>query len=206
MAPGSHSASLVSTVDLAPTIFEIVGIRPPLKQFEGFSFLPVLKNPDAGIRDYVFAEDHWHDYEDHARAILSQEWKLIRNDYVDLPSTPSADAGRSLTFQAMKRLKELEQLTPAQMACFQQPRSKYELYHLKNDPFELTNLFDDPEFVSIQRELMDALEAWSRTTQDYIPSQRTPDEFDRLTGQPDHSVRKRPRPDKKAMYGTYGKY
>ena len=28
----------------------------------------------------------------------------------------------------------------------------------------------------------------------------------RITGEPDHSVRKRPRPDKKDMFGTYGRY
>ena len=55
-------------------------------------------------------------------------------------------------------------------------------------------------------ELLKALEDWSIKTDDFMPSKRTPDEFDRITGQPDHSVRKCPRPDKKAMFGTYGKY
>ena len=35
---------------------------------------------------------------------------------------------------------------------------------------------------------------------------RLPDEFDRVTGEPDHSVRRRPRASKKEMFDTNGKY
>ena len=204
--PGAMSKSLVSAVDIAPTLAEIAGIDVPDDTFEGVSFLPVLKNPSASVRSYVFAEDHWHDYEDHARAVLNQDWKLIRNDYIDLAATPSADAGRSLTFQAMIKLRGQNKLTKPQLACFQTPRPRYELYHLKEDPYELMNLADDPSKNEIKQQLQDALLVWGRETNDYIPSRRTLDEFDRQTGQPDHSVRKRPRPDKQAMFGTYGKY
>ena len=57
-----------------------------------------------------------------------------------------------------------------------------------------------------REELKKALNDWSRVTGDFIPTRRTPDEFDRESGEPDHSVRKRPRPDKKAMFGSYGTY
>ena len=39
-----------------------------------------------------------------------------------------------------------------------------------------------------------------------MPTISAPDESDRITSQPEHFVRKRPRPDKKAMFGTYDKY
>ncbi|MEM6803119.1 MAG: sulfatase [Bacteroidota bacterium] len=202
---GISTSSLISSVDIAPTLFDLLGLAPA-SQFEGKSFYPLLLNSDQESRKYVFAEDHWHDYEDHARAVLNQNWKLIRNDYVDLAATPSADAGRSLTFQAMLKLKEQNKLTQAQLACFQFPRPRYELFNLQKDPYELHNLADDPAYAKVKDELLKALEDWSMETGDYIPSKRTPDEFDRLTGEPDHSVRKRPRPDKRAMFGTYGKY
>lgn len=205
VVPNSISKSLVSTVDIAPTICEVTNIEP-LASFEGNSFLPVLKDSKKEIRSYIFGEDHWHDYEDHSRAVLNQSWKLIRNDYIDLAATPSADAGRSLTWTAMRQLKAQDKLTPAQLACFITPRPQYELYDLQNDPQELHNLADDPTHTVIKSELLKALDDWSAKTGDYIPTKRTPDEFDRITGEPDHSVRKRPRPDKKAMFGTYGKY
>lgn len=202
---GTSTEHLISSIDIAPSILEVAGITPS-SQYEGESFLPLLMGEEVISRNYVFAEDHWHDYEDHARAIISQDWKLIRNDYPDLAATPSADAGRSPTFQAMLKLKEQGELTNAQLACFKVPRANYELYNLKDDPFELHNLAEDPAHSRIKQDLIKALDDWGIETHDFMPSQRTPDEFDRLTGEPDHSVRKRPRPDKKAMFGTYAKY
>ena len=205
VTPGTVSKSLVSTVDLAPTFTELAGIEPPA-DFVGTSFLPVLKDPEAETRTYVFGEDHWHDYEDHARAVLNRQWKLIRNDYPDLPATPSADAGRSLTYRAMLQLREQNQLTAVQLSCFQAPRPAYELFDLQQDPHELHNLASDTAYADIKEQLLRVLADWSARTDDFMPSRRTPDEFDRQTGEPDHTVRKRPRPDKKAMFGTYGKY
>ncbi len=205
VSAGSHTQSLVSTVDIAPTLVHVAGIKP-LDSYEGANFLPVLRNPEVETRFYAFGEDHWHDFEDHGRAIMNQEWKLILNNYNDLAGTPPADALRSPTFKAMLRLKEKEQLTEAQYACFQVPRGKYELYHLAEDPNETHNLIHDPSLALTREELKKALNDWSRVTGDFIPTRRTPDEFDRESGEPDHSVRKRPRPDKKAMFGSYGTY
>ncbi len=203
--PGTITKSLVSTVDIAPTLSEVGGFASE-PTYEGISFLPILIDAEKEIRQYAFAEDHWHDYEDHARAIFNRQWKLIRNDYVDIAATPSADAGRSLTWKAMQELKKQNKLTTAQLNCFMTPRSKYELFNLEQDPYEVNNLTNEPKHAAIKNELLIALEDWSIKTGDFIPSKRTPDEFDRHTGQPDHSVRQRPRPDKKAMFGTYGKY
>jgi len=129
---------------------------------------------------------------------VNQEWKLIRNDYPDLAATPSADAGRSLSWQTMLKLKAAGKLSTAQIACFEVPRPDYELYDLKNDPHELNNLANDPSYQAIKNEMQENLNKWSARTNDYIPSKRTPDEFDRITGEPDHTVRKRPRPDMEA--------
>ena len=138
--------------------------------------------------------------------MATQQYKLIRNDYVDLPPTPSADAGRGLTWQAMLRLYDAGELTPEQSACFTAPRAKWELYDLQRDPGELHNRFEDPAYHSVRTRLQTALTDWTKRTGDYLPSRRTPAEFDRVTGEPDHSVRVRPRPSKKEMFGTNGAY
>ncbi len=202
---GTVSESLVSVIDIAPTILQVAGIEA-VDSFEGISFYNVFSDPDFKVRDYAFGEDHWHDYEDHARCIVDKRWKLIRNDYPDLPATPSADAGRGLAWQAMLKLKAADKLNTAQMACFNSPRAKYELYDLRDDQYELNNLVMDEAHQDILNKLILALEDWAKATNDFMPTQRTPDEFDRITGEPDHSVRKRPRPDKKEMFGTYGAY
>lgn len=204
--PNVTTDVLVSSVDIASTFLELAGVECRLPKQEGLSFAKTLFDPTQSHRDYAFAEDHWHDYEDHARSVMDGRFKLIRNDYVDLPSTPSADAGRGLSWQKMLELNDAGELTEAQQACFKVPRAHLELYDLQRDPGEIHNLIDDPAYMSVKYRLQAALSNWTKETQDYIPSRRTPDEFDRVTGEPDHSVRKRPRPSKLDMFGTIGKY
>ncbi|WP_283431056.1 sulfatase family protein [Neorhodopirellula lusitana] len=205
---GDTTDALVSSVDIAKTFLELAG-EPSGAEFgssEARSFAHVLSDPTATHRDFAFAEDHWHDYEDHARCIVNQQFKLIRNDYVDLAPTPSADAGRGLSWQNMLKLESAGELTPEQQTCFRAPRPQWELFDLQRDPGELANLIDDPAYASIVAGMKSRLESWTAQTGDYIPSERTPDEFDRVTGEPDHSVRVRPRRSKEETFGTNGKY
>ena len=190
----SICTQLVSSVDIAPTILSVAGIDIPSNS-QGYSFAPLLTDPRTKIRDYVFAEDHWHDYEDLGRAVRSKQYKYIRNDYPDLPATPPADVGRSQTFRAMQRLRALGKLTRNQMGCFVKPRPAEELYDVVNDPHELHNLSDSPNYVNVLREFREALRNWSERTNYRIPTARTPDEFDRETGEPLPN-RIRPRPSK----------
>ena len=204
IAPGAVTASLVSSVDIAPTLLELAGL-PTQPTFEGRSFAPILADAVYSTRDYVFAEKHWHDFEDHSRAVRSRRYKYIRNNYPDLPNTPGADAGRSPTFQAMRRLRDEGKLTEPQMASFLQPRPAEEFYDTETDPGELHNLAADPAHAEALATHRQALDEWAAYTNDYVPSKRTPDEFDRETGEPT-PARIRPRPSKMDMFGTTGKY
>jgi arylsulfatase A-like enzyme len=203
---GSVTDSLVSAVDIAPTFLKLAGLDAKSIPSEGISFSETLTDPSKAHRQYAFAEDHWHDYEDQARAVMTQQYKLIRNDYEDLAATPSADAGRALTWQDMLRLEKENKLNAAQRACLISPRPKWELFDLQRDPGEINNLADEPAYQSVFNRMKAALEKWAEKTGDYLPSRRTPDEFDRITGQPDHSVRIRPRKSKLESFGTNGKY
>lgn len=206
VAAGKTTNALVSSVDIASTLMELAGLASEASLTEGNSFAAVLGDPTYSHRQYAFGEDHWHDYEDHARCVVDGRFKLIRNDYVDLPSTPSADAGRGLSWQNMLKLQAEGKLPSEQQACFRSPRPRWELYDLQRDPGELSNRGDDPAYTSVKFRLQTALTAWTNKTDDYVPSKRTPDEFDRVTGEPDHSVRKRPRPSKQDMFGTNSRY
>ncbi len=181
--PGSVSNSLVSSVDIAPTFLDLAGVKAG-SSFQGKSIAPALKNPRAMIRETVFAERHWHDFDDHARSVRSDRYKYIRNYYPDLPGTPPADAVRSLTFQAMRRLRDAGKLSPQQLGCFLKPRPEEELYDTESDPHELRNLASDPRYAATLNQLRRALAEWQRTTDDRLPDARTPDEFDRETGNP----------------------
>ena len=181
--PGSASNSLVSSVDIAPTFLEVASLKAG-PSFQGKSIVPILENPKAVIRETVFAEHHWHDFDDHGRSARSDRYKYIRNFYPDVPGTPPADAVRSLTFQAMRHLRDAGKLSPPQLACFLKPRPEEELYDTESDPHELRNLASNPRHGAVLNQLRKALAEWQRTTGDRLPESRTPDEFDRETGQP----------------------
>jgi N-sulfoglucosamine sulfohydrolase len=194
---GLVSDSLVSSIDLAPTILQLAGVPIP-GSVQGKSFTGILKNPKAGIREAIYAEKNWHDYEDRVRAVRTARFKFIRNDYADLAGTPSADAGRSPTMDALRRLHKAGQLTPLQSRIFQAPRPAEELYDVVADPLEINNLANHPRYAKTLAELRAKLKRWGDETADMLPARRTPDEFDRETGQP-LPTRQRPRPSKAEM-------
>lgn len=132
-------------------------------------------------------------------------FKFIHNSYPDLPNTPSADAMRSPTWTAMQNLHANDQLTQSQSECFR-PRSEFEFYDRQSDPFEIINRIDDPQHKLSIHMLKTNLTQWQEATKDFLPSKRTPDEFDRLTGAPDNAIRQRPRPSKLEMFGKNGAY
>ena len=196
--PGTVSPRLVSTVDLAKTFLSVAGIEKPGLSFEGQDLSPLFDDPEKHLREYVFAEKNWHDYEDRARAVRNERYKYIRNDYPDLPLTPPADVVRSPTYVEMLRLLEKDSLDQAQASLFVVPRPAEELYDTRLDPHELENLADDERFAPVLRAMRAALADWEEKTGYYPPERRTPDEFDRLTGLPT-PARIRPRPSKKQM-------
>jgi N-sulfoglucosamine sulfohydrolase len=178
---GAVSASLVSTVDIAPTILDLAGLPIP-KTMQGVTFAPVLRDPAAEVRTYVVAEQNWHDYAVRQRAIRTKTMEYIRNFYPELPDTPPADTVRARTYQMMERLRDGGRLTSAQMNCFVHPRAPEELYDVLADPEESRNLAGDPERRPALRDLAAMLTRWQTETEDATPRERRPDEYDRETG------------------------
>lgn len=197
---GSTNHQLVSSIDIAPTFMKLAGLEA-LEVFEGYDFSPLLFDNESSIRNEIYAEDHWHDFEDYTRAIRTNKYKYIRNFYPDLPNTPSADAFRSDTYKSMLDLKREHKLNKAQMRCFVLPRPEEELYDIVNDPFELVNLANNPAYQDLLQEMRGLLITMRTKTNDFVPEQRTPDEFDRTTGMPT-SARIRPRPSKLEMQSS----
>ncbi|MEM1295746.1 MAG: sulfatase [Verrucomicrobiota bacterium] len=194
---GTRCDQVVSVLDIAPTFLKLAGadVGP---SFQGVDFAPLLSEPTKPVRQYAFAEKNWHDFEDHARMVCDQRFKLIFNAYPDLTQTPSADSARSPTFQSILKLADSGKLNEAQKSCITAPRPRMELYDTDADPNELTNLAGDPEMAEHVARLSQELDAWAKRTGDYVPTLRTADEFDRVTGIPT-PARVRPRHTKEQM-------
>jgi len=192
--PGTRSDHLVSSIDIAPTLMKIAGLEP-LAEFEGLDFTSLLSENAAPIRDEIYAEDHFHDFEDYTRAIRTSSYKYIKNFYPDLPNTPSADVIRDLTWKSMLVEKENGTLTEAQLRCFQIPRPTEELYDISSDPNELNNLAQHELHQGTLLDMRGRLKRMREKTNDSLPPVRTPDDFFRDTGLPT-KYRLRPRPSK----------
>lgn len=179
----TKTESLISSIDLAPTILDLAKINPP-SSFQGNSFLPILKSPSSSTRNFIFAEHNWHDYMARERSARSQHFLYISNDLPALPLTPPADAVNSSTWATMRKLLSLGKLNQYQFDCFITPRPKEQLFDVLNDPFQLINLAENPNFEKQLKIMRSAHDNWLVATK--YPSlpiaNLTPDGFDRVTG------------------------
>ena len=55
---GSRVPQVVANIDIAPTILELAGIKPPA-HFDGMSFVPLLKGEQPPWRDALLYEYYW---------------------------------------------------------------------------------------------------------------------------------------------------
>ena len=153
---------LFSGVDLVPTLLGLLGLDVPTDA-EGMSHAGVLlaAEPDSvPVRDHVYTTKTYHDSFDPIRAIRTKEYSYIENyvprPLLDLP----ADIEESPSGQAV---------APFVTA----PRPERELYDLRTDPTETTNLLaaDDPAADQIAADLAVRLYDWRQRTGDVIPSE-----------------------------------
>lgn len=171
------TASLVSAIDIAPTVLELAGLKSH-PRFQGVSFAPILENPEATTRDYVFAEHNWHVYRNHERMLRMGDFMYIRNSYNEKrnlcrESAPFFPAGVEL-WEAY----EQGRTNPRQEDIFTVPRPEEELYHVTEDPFQFHNLAGDPRYSKTLEECREILDRWIEQTGDNIPENPTPDRED----------------------------
>ncbi len=187
--PSTETNKLLSVVDLAPTLLDLVGISQP-KQFQGRPIAGVFTKDSIRARTYVFSERNWHNSDEHIRSVRTNRYKLIKNAYVELPLGTASDIGRSLSFKSLLKVKEKDSLTKAQSRLFEVPRTAYEFYDLKNDPYEFNNLIDDPNYQSMVTKLKVVLEKWRGQTGDFSSeNRRRPDNVNRYTGEVLNTIR-----------------
>lgn len=182
---GAVSKSVVSTVDIAPTVLELAGVDL-LDRFQGVSLATVLKAPDTSVREFAFAEHNWHDYRAFERAVHSSRYCYVRNWLPEIPGTPPADAVRSPTFLKMQALLSAGTLNKAQRdQSFSTPRPKEFLYDIESDPHCMKNLAKADSHVATLEKMRSALTDWQADTLDAFPGADavTPDGFDRKTGE-----------------------
>jgi len=189
--PGSVSDSLLSVIDIAPTVLELAGLKAP-PSFQGTSMTPLWEDPDASIRNHVFAEHNWHAQIAHERMVRHGDFVYIRNAHPQLPQICGLES--QCPQKELRAMASAGKLTPAQMDPLLEPRPAEELFRVTDDPHQVTNLAGSPEHRAILAKMRTLLDDWQRLTGDTTPplEQATPDRYDRRTGKPIHGRGGRP--------------
>jgi arylsulfatase A-like enzyme len=145
--------SMVSQIDIFPTLCDILGIDYP-KWLQGKSILPALCGQKDEINSEIYAEVNYHCCYEPQRCIRTQRYKYIRRFTEDknvlLPNiddSPSKDTFMRLGLHSKDIPTE-------------------QLYDLVNDPFETFNIAHKPEYDAILTEMRGKLLSWMNKTKD----------------------------------------
>ena len=159
---GTVDNSLVSGVDLAPSMLAMAGITPPPGAVHGRD----LFAPGGARPTHIFAaRDRMDTSIDRMRAVRTERFKYIRNY---LPAVPymqhnAYKEGSYPTWNLVKELTKAGTIRPPEAALFAAPTKPIEeLYDLAADPFEVKNLARDRRHAATLKELRALVDGFVR--------------------------------------------
>jgi arylsulfatase A-like enzyme len=182
IAIGSKLDQFVNVADLGPTFLELAGLTPPpVMTMHSIKNL-LLGEPDAAQRDAVFIERERHANVRHdnmsypVRAVRTRDFLYLRNlrpdrwpagdpDVLFLHGRPFGDVDTTMG----KNFLLAHQNDPAyakHIALIFGKRPAEELYDLRNDPHQLTNVAAKPEYADALKEHRARVDAWMKQTHD----------------------------------------
>lgn len=154
--PGINK-SLTELIDMYATVLDYAGVSPPETHF-GHSLKSVIAGDVTEHRDFVFCEGGRRLDEDHCNsAAAGADETAIYYPRFKMQSTDACSKGtmmRNHEYKYVYRMGERD-----------------ELYDLKNDPKELHNLSDGPEYQSVILNMKERMLQWYQETCDIVPKQ-----------------------------------
>jgi N-sulfoglucosamine sulfohydrolase len=159
---------MISTVDFAPTVLDILDIENPEKM-DGRSFEPLLKGEKQSGREWVFKvyNENSSGKRNPMRAIQTKQFCYVFNPWSNGKKKFVTATTGSLTYGEMERLAEIDSEAAERLQLFDY-RVLEELYDVKADPDALNNLIANPEYEQELRRLRQALEYVMDSTGDHM--------------------------------------
>jgi N-sulfoglucosamine sulfohydrolase len=163
---GAVCNAMITWADLTPTILDFADAVPMDVNFHGRSFKPVMGQENPKGWDEIYASHTFHEVTMYypMRVVRGRKYKLIWNIAYELEYPSAADLWDSSTWQAVLRRGDKHYGKRAIEAYLHRP--EYELYDLENDPYEVKNLTDNPQYENILNELKEKLKAFQKRTKD----------------------------------------
>jgi arylsulfatase A-like enzyme len=145
--------SLVSQLDIYPTLMDVAGIEhPPFLQ--GSSLMPLIRGEEEELHEDVFAEVTFHAAYEPQRCVRTDRWKYIRR-FDDYPSIVLSNCDDSATKAVLVKAGWGDQVVPPE-----------QLYDLVLDPAEAHNLAGDAGHAETLTTMRNRLDEWMKATED----------------------------------------
>ena len=198
---GGVTDAVAMYCDIVPTLVDIAGGEPPAT--DGRSLFPVLKGETSDHREHAYLVHQSSGYTQ--RAIRNKEFKLIwspeqENDYYN---GTMMDPKSSKFFAGVwQEWVEKARTDPDARGKIERvvKHPEFELYNIKDDPWELDDLAGNPEYAQIVKEMHARLKADMETLNDTLSTadpKKDKQERRRQEGQTGRESRKRTRNRKK---------
>jgi len=158
---GTVNNEMISFVDFAPTILSLANLPIP-NYMQGQAFLGAKRAKTP--RKYIHAARDRMDSEvDRVRAVFDGRFKYLKNYMPEKPYYQNISYRMRIKSVAeMIKLRDEGKLTGLQMHWFRKNKPVEELFDVKNDPYEVNDIANDPQYADKLKELRDQHEAWTK--------------------------------------------
>ena len=156
---GTRNEDLLSFIDLAPTVLSLTGVAPP-SYLDGKAFLGTYRS--AVKSKYIHAAgDRFDRQYDMIRAVKDKRFKYIRYYQPEKPMyLPVAYREQMPIMQELLRMKKAGELNDIQAQWFRETKPAEELFDTQQDPHEILDLAQDPEYAEKLAELRAECDRW----------------------------------------------
>jgi N-sulfoglucosamine sulfohydrolase len=166
IAPGSVRDELVSTIDLFPTIMTAVGSDFSDPRQTGLPLQRLWQAGEAewrtGLATQLITHVPWHYYPRYSW--FEGDYHLIHNLHHERPGPLE---GRNFCFAWWEVQKPEYDGTPIREVYDRVTHPpEFELYNLKEDPYEFVNLAYRPEYQVLVKKLHSRIQTWRENTSD----------------------------------------
>lgn len=165
ISKNSTTDAIVQYEDITPTLIELAG-GEKIEKLDGKSFLSVLKGEKKNTREFAYGihNNIPEGTRYPIRSIRNKQYKLIYNMLSDslyyVKYLMSQGEGAKI-FNSWKKVAENDK--HAQILVDRIVKHpEFELYDLKNDPNELTNIADNPKNIKVLDLLKEKLFIWMK--------------------------------------------